>query len=71
MERNSGCKSMECIKVMLVVEIRGFCSNLGHLAHAQILHTVGFKGEEFNEGSLDCRKLTILEIFEFKVTELP
>jgi hypothetical protein len=38
---------------------------------AQILYTRGFEGEEFKEKSLNSRKLTILEIFEFKVNEFP
>jgi hypothetical protein len=39
--------------------------------NAYILHTGGFEGKEFNEKSLSCRKLTVLEIFEFKVNEFP
>jgi hypothetical protein len=39
--------------------------------HAQIFHTGVFDGEKFNEKSLSCRKLTVLEIFEFKIDEFP
>ncbi len=37
--------------------------------HAHILHTEVFEGEEFNEKSLICRTLTVLEIIEFKINE--
>jgi hypothetical protein len=37
--------------------------------HAQILYTRGIEGEEFEEKSLSCRKITVLEIFEVKVNE--
>ena len=46
---------------------RGFCSNMDLSDHAQILHTGAFEDKVFNEKSLSCRKLTVLEIFEFKV----
>ena len=49
----------------------GFCSNMELSDHAHILHTEVFEGEEFNEKSLNCRKLTVLEIFEFKINEFP
>jgi hypothetical protein len=39
--------------------------------HAQILYTRGFEDEELKEKSLSCRKITVLEIFEFKVNEFP
>jgi hypothetical protein len=39
--------------------------------HAQILYTRGFEGEEFEEKSFSCRKLTVLEIFDLKVNEFP
>jgi tetratricopeptide (TPR) repeat protein len=48
-----------------------FCSNMDLSDHGQILHTGVFEGEEFNEKSLICRKLTVLEIFEFKIIEFP
>jgi hypothetical protein len=32
--------------------------------HGHILHTGVFEGGEFNEKSLICRELTVLEIFE-------
>jgi hypothetical protein len=48
-----------------------FCSNMDLSDHAQILHTGVFEGEEFNEKSLTCRKLTVLEIFEFKIIKFP
>jgi hypothetical protein len=38
--------------------------------HAHILHTGVFEGEEFNEKTFTCRKLTVLEIFE-KINEFP
>ncbi len=41
-----------------------FCSNMDLSYHAYILHTGVFEGEEFNEKSFICRKLTVLEIFE-------
>jgi hypothetical protein len=49
----------------------GFCSNMDLSDHAQILYTRGFEGEDFKEKSLSCRKLTVFEIFEFKVIEFP
>jgi hypothetical protein len=38
---------------------------------ALILHTEVFEGEEFNEKSLICRKLRVLEIIAFKSSEFP
>jgi hypothetical protein len=52
-------------------DFRLFCSNMDLSDHAQILHIGVFEGEEFNEKSLICRKLTVLEIFEFKIIEFP
>jgi hypothetical protein len=37
--------------------------------YAHILHTGVFEGEEFNEKSLICRKLTVLKIIAFKKKE--
>jgi hypothetical protein len=48
-----------------------FCSNMDLSDHAQILYIGVFEGEEFDEKSLSCRKLMVLEIFEFKVNEFP
>ncbi len=48
-----------------------FCSNMDLPDHAQILHTGVLEGEEFNERSFSCRKLTVLEIITFKINELP
>ncbi len=56
---------------MEIKTVRLFCSNMDLSDHAHILHTGIFEGEEFNEKSLTCRKLTVLEIFEFKINEFP
>ncbi len=52
------------IQMELCLNIRVFCSNMDLSDHDQILHTGVFEGEEFNEKSLICRKLTVLVIFE-------
>jgi hypothetical protein len=39
--------------------------------HAYILYTGVSEGEEFNEKSLICRKLTVLKIIAFKSSEFP
>jgi hypothetical protein len=48
-----------------------FCSNMDLSDHVQILYIGVFEGEEFDEKSLSCRELMVLEIFEFKVNEFP
>jgi hypothetical protein len=54
-----------------LAQIEVFCSNMDLSDHAQILRTGDFVGEEFREKSLNCRKLAVFEIFEFKVNEFP
>jgi hypothetical protein len=49
----------------------GFCSNMDLSDYAQIFQAGVFEGEEFDEKSLSCRKLTVPEIFEFKINEFP
>jgi hypothetical protein len=61
----------KCIQCEERKNRRVFCSNMDLSDHAQILHTGGFVGEEFREKSLNCRKLTVFEKFEFKVNEFP
>jgi hypothetical protein len=39
--------------------------------HSQIFHAGVLEGEEFNGKSFGCRKLTVPEIFEFKMNEFP
>ncbi len=51
-------------------KLRLFCSNMDLSDHAHIFHTGVFEGEEFNEKSFICRKLTVLEIFE-SINEFP
>ncbi len=56
--------------IMADNKLRLFCSNMDLSNHPHILHTGVFEGEEFNEKSFICRKLTVLEIFE-KINEFP